>query len=168
MTRVGATMSEEKQEWFIAERARVLAMVALTRRDDLLIMPAGQSVGIQFLVCITKEGTLPVRQFGLALRGTLRAVTESHLDQVLRPAMQEFLHIGEFPYPVCLFHFTMDDSQGYYTWVAEPLVGAGGPVLLRHESPQGRKLDKGAVDEIVGKVDRWYDASFAQIAVRTS
>ena len=96
------------------------------------------------------------------------SVTEGHLDKVLRPAMQSFLRIGPFPYPVCLFHFTMDDDQGYYTWVAEPAVTDAGPRLLMHETPHCRKLDNVALDEIVARVDGWYDAFFGRIAVKAS
>src|SRR5829696_1412222 len=101
-------MSEEKQEWFVAERAKALAMVHLTRRSDLVVMNAAQGVGLQFIVSITKEkGEPTVRQFGVFLRGTKSPVTEAHLDKVLRPTLQSFLRIGQFPYPVVLFHFTM-------------------------------------------------------------
>ncbi len=162
-------MSEEKQEWFVAERARVLAMVHLTRRDDLVVAKAGPGVGLEFLVSIARENGGPsARQFGVFLRGTKSPATEAHLDKVLRPAMQAFSRIGQFPYPVCLFHFSMDDDQGHYTWVAEPTVADEGPRLLMHDAPHFRKLDRAALDEIVGKVDRWYDAFFSQIAVKAS
>ncbi|HKB38859.1 MAG TPA: hypothetical protein VKD72_20615, partial [Gemmataceae bacterium] len=76
--------------------------------------------------------------------------------------------IGEFPYPVCLLHFTMDDDQGYYTWVAEPVVTKDGPRLIQHAQAHCRKLDREALDHIVASVDRWYEAFFQTIAVKTS
>jgi hypothetical protein len=164
-------MNDEKakQEWFVTERARALAMVTLTRRDDLVIQSAGQGIGLQFIVSITKEkGEQSTRQFGVFLRGTKSAVTEAHLDKVLRPTLRSLLRQGQFPYPVCLLHFTMDDDQGYYTWVAEPAVAAQGPRLLMHELAHCRKLDKAALDEIVDQVNRWYDAFFSQIAIKAS
>lgn len=161
--------NEDRQEWFVGERTLALAMVTLTRRDDLVVMNAPQGVGLKFIVYITKEkGERSVRQFGVFLRGTKSPVTVSHLDKVLRPTMHSFLGIGQFPYPVCLFHFTMDDDKGYYTWVAEPTVTDEGPRLLMHESAHCRRLDRRALDEIVGKVDRWYDAFFSRIAVTAS
>jgi hypothetical protein len=159
-------MNEDKQEWFIAERARALAMIHLTRRDDMVVMKAAQGIGLDLLISITREkGEASVRQFGVLLRGAKSAVTEGHLERVLRPTMQQ---IGPFPYPACLFYFTMDDDQGYYTWVAEPAVTPEGPRLQMHEAPHCRKLDRAALDEIVGKVERWYDAFFSQIAVKAS
>ncbi len=162
-------MSEEKQKWFVAERARALAMIHLTRRDDLMVMKAGQGLGLEFIVTVAKEGGGPsLRQFGVALRGTKSPVTVAHLDKVLRPAMQSFRGVGAFPYPVCLFHFTMDDDQGYYTWVAEPAVAGGEARLLMHQTAHCRILDRAALDEMVGQVDRWYDAFFGRIAVEAS
>ena len=48
-------MSEEKQKWFVAERARALAMIHLTRRDDLTVVKAGQGLGLEFIVTVAKE-----------------------------------------------------------------------------------------------------------------
>ena len=144
-------------------------MVNLTRRDDLVVMHAGQGIGLEFIVYIAKgQEEQSIRQFGVFLRGTKSPVTVSHLDKVLRPTMQSFLRRGQFPYPVCLFDFTMDDDQGYYTWVAEPAVTSDGPRLLMHDAAHCRKLDKEALDDIVDRVDRWYDAFFNQIAVKAS
>jgi hypothetical protein len=164
-------MTKNDQEWFVAERTRALALRYLTRRDDLVVTEAGRGVGLEYVVYITRGEEAQgrsVRQFGVFLRGTKNAVTEEHLDKVLRPTMQGFLRTGQFPYPVCLFYFTMDDDQGYFTWVAEPAVAEEGPRLLMHAEAHCRKLDRAALDEIVSRVDRWYDAFFASIAVKAS
>jgi hypothetical protein len=164
-------MTDDKgqQKWFIAERSKALAMVVLTRRDDLVVRNAGQDTGLQFLVSFSKgNGEPAIRQFGVFLRGTKSPVIEAHLDRTLRPKMQSYLRKGPFPYPVCLFHFTMDDDQGYFTWVAEPAVADEEPRLLLQEGPHSRKLDRAALDEIVDKVDRWYDVFFRQITVKAS
>src|SRR5437763_17142605 len=100
-------MSKSKQEWFIAERA--LALMHLTRRDDLIVTEAGRDVGLNFLVCITgQDGEKSLRQCGVFLRGTKSPVTEEQLNRALRPAMQSFQRTGQFPDPVSLFHCTMD------------------------------------------------------------
>jgi hypothetical protein len=162
-------MTQESQEWYVAERTRALAMVHLTRRDDLVVSKAVPGIGLEFIVCISKvKGDPSVRQFGVFLRGMKNAVTEAQLDKTLCPTMQSFPRKGQFPYPVCLFHFSMDGDQGYYTWVAEPAVTAEGPRLQMHEASHCQRLDRAALDEIVEKVDRWYDAFFGKIAVKAS
>ena len=148
---------------------RFLALMHLTRRKDLVVTNAGRDAGPEYIVSITNgKGERSLRQFGVFLRGTKSPVTDEQLNEVLRPTMQSLQRIGPFPYPVCLFHFTMDDDQGYSTWVAEPEVGDDTPRLLMHEEAHCRKLDRAALDEIVSRVDRWYDVFFARVAVKAS
>jgi hypothetical protein len=162
-------MSESQQEWFLQERTRALAGMYLTRRDDLVIRRADQESGLDFIVSITREkGEKSFRQLGVYLRGALRPTTEERLDKTLHPTMQSFASLGEFSYPICLLYFTMQDDQGYYTWVAEPAVVEDDPRLLVHTEAHCRKLDRQALDEIVRQVDRWYDALFARITVKAS
>src|SRR5947208_988531 len=107
-------MSKNEQEWFIAERSKALALMHLTRRKDLAVTNAGRDVGLEFIVSIAKpEGEKSLRQLGVFLRGSKSLVTEEQLNQVLRPTIQSLEQIGQFPYPVCLLYFTMDDDQGY-------------------------------------------------------
>jgi hypothetical protein len=80
--------------------------------------------------------------------------------------MQSFSRVQEFPYPVCLLYFTMEDNQGYYTWIAEPvLTGDGKPQLQMHATADCKKLDREALDKMVSQVDAWYGAFFASIVV---
>src|SRR5215471_16517833 len=147
-------MSESKQEWFVAERTRAFALMHLTRRDDLVVKETGGADGgLDYIVSITrKNGEKSLRQFGVVLRGTKNPTTEEQLNKTLRPTMQSLQRIGQFPYPVCLLHFTMDDDQGYYTWVAEPVVTKDGPRLIQHAQAHCRKLDREALDHIVASV----------------
>jgi hypothetical protein len=162
-------MSKNEQEWFIAERSRALALMHLTRRKDLVVTNAGRDVGLEFIVSMARpDGEKTLRQFGVFLRGSKGPVTEEQLDQTLRPTMPSLERIGPFPYPVCLLYFTMDGDQGYYTWVAEPEVADDAPRLSVHGEAHCHKLDRAALDEIVSRVGRWYDAFFGRIVVRAS
>src|SRR4051812_49028228 len=99
-------------QWFVAERSRALALMYLSHRKDLVIREQKEAdLGLEFLVYLVKESESPsLRQFGIALRGTVSPVTQEHLNQVRRPTMQSLLRIGQFPYPVGLLHFTMQDD----------------------------------------------------------
>jgi hypothetical protein len=73
------------------------------------------------------------------------------------------LRYQPFPFPVVLFFFTMENNEGWYTWVAEPVVSPGGAFeLVQHSEASCRPLDTEAINEIVEAVDRWYDAFFAK------
>jgi hypothetical protein len=154
----------KQQEWFIAERARALALVHLTRRDDVTVTPAGREVGLDLMVYLKKDRS--VRPFGVFLRGS--RTNPDRLNETLRPAMRELGRGREFPYPVVLFHFAMEEDRGHYTWVAEPEVTETGPRLIVHEEPHCAALDRAALDGIVGRVDGWYDAFFGRIGVKAS
>ena len=80
--------------------------------------------------------------------------------------MESFLRVSEFPYPVCLLYFTMEDNRGYYTWIAEPVLTEDGkPRLQVHSAADCKNFDREALDKIVSQVDAWYDAFFASIVV---
>jgi hypothetical protein len=96
----------------------------------------------------------------------LGAVTKEHADKLLRPAVQQMKRYGPFLRPVCLFFFTMENDAAWYTWVAEPAESESGTLLLHHfDEPDCRQLNKRALNEIIERVDLWYDAVFStQIA----
>ncbi len=79
-------------------------------------------------------------------------------------APREIEHVPLFP--VCLFYFTMEETQGWYTWVAEPVVTETGATrLAHHEQASCELLDRAALDLIVEKVNRWYDAYLKSAAI---
>jgi hypothetical protein len=151
------------QQHFIAERARALALVYLTRREDLIVTEETTDVGVELWVTFNLEDKEGHRKFGVELRGGWAAVTPDSANKGLYPSMQKMLRYGPFPFPVVLFFFTMEDSKGWYTWVAEPLVSSGGGFeIVPHGEASCRPLNTEAIDEIVEAVDRWYDAFFAK------
>src|SRR5262245_27420486 len=57
--------------------------------------------------------------------------TEGRLNKILRPTQESFFQVREFPYPVCLLYFAMEDNQGYYTWIVEPVLTEDGKPQLQ-------------------------------------
>jgi hypothetical protein len=160
-------VSKNEQEWFVEERGRALAVMHLTRRDDLTVTEAGGDLGLDYLVLIARGHEKPsARQFGVVLKAARGPVSEKQRTKVLRTAMQSVVRAGEFPYPVCLLYFTMENNQGCYAWVVEPLLTEERKPRLRlHSDPSCEELDREALDRIVTRVDAWYDALFASIVV---
>ncbi len=156
------------QERFIAERVRALAVVYLTRRDDLIVTEETADVGIDLWVTLNLEDKDGHRKFGVELRGVRSAVTADHDNIVRYPSMQKMLRYGPFPFPVVLFFFTMENNEGWYTWAAEPVITTGGEFeLVQHGTASCRPLNSEAIDDIVEAVDRWYDAFFARVTRET-
>jgi hypothetical protein len=156
------------QSRFIADRVRALAVVYLTRRDDLIVIEEPADVGVDLSVTHNPKNKDGHRKFGVALRGVWAAVNADHANQVLYPSMQKILHYGPFAFPVVLFFFTMENNEGWYTWAAEPMVSPTGEFeIVQHGEASCRSLDSGAIDEIVDEVDRWYDAFFSRATRET-
>jgi hypothetical protein len=155
---------EHQREILTDKRARALTMMLLTRREDLLIEEVKDDIGLDYIVRFHTEGKEGLREFGIELRAVGTAVTKDHADKALRPAMQGVQRYGPFPLPVCLFLFTMENDQGWYTWVAEPVESKNGKPRLRScGEPDCRPLDKRALKEIIERVDVWYDAMFPSL-----
>ncbi len=157
-----------QQQRFIAERVRALAVVYLTRRNDLIVTDETAERGIDLWVTLNPDEKDGHRKFGVDLKGFSAAVTVDQADQVLYPSMQKMLRYGPFPFPVVLFFFTMENNKGWYTWAAEPFVSSAGDFeIIQHGEASCRPLNTKAVDDIVEAVDRWYDAFFARATRET-
>src|SRR5262245_29967461 len=100
-------------QWFISERVRALAMVVLTRREDLLVIDPNSDYGFDLLVHIIKPNTPATRQFAVILKGTRTAVSDAQANAQLKPTINRYAD-GEFAFPVCIFYFTMEDDKGRY------------------------------------------------------
>jgi hypothetical protein len=157
------------QQHFITERARALALVYLTRRKDLIVTEETADVGVDLWVTLNPGDKEGHRKFGVQLKGAWAAVTPGHVNRALQSGMQQMLRYRPFPFPVVLFFFTMENNEGWYTWVAEPVVSSVGEFeIVQHNAASCRALDTGAIDEIVEAVDRWYAAFFARAIRETS
>jgi hypothetical protein len=154
-----------EQEILIDKRAHALAVMLLTRRKDLLIEEVKDDIGLDYIVRFYTEGKDGLREFGVQLKGTLAAATKDDADNVLCPSMQQRKQYGPFVRPVCLFLFTMDNDEGWYTWVAEPIEVDGKALLRSCAEPDCQQLDKRALREIIDRVDGWHDAIFLRLVV---
>jgi hypothetical protein len=160
-------MPTKKAEWFIVERVHALAVMHLTRRRDLLIrdeprehedLPA-MSVDI---IDSKKQGR---RRFEVYLEGTKAAIDEAHSNRLLGPRFHQFNPHNPVAHPICLFFFSMEHDQGYFTWVKEPVIVDGNARLRVQHEPHCTKLDRKILDRIVQQVNDWYDAFYASVTV---
>lgn len=152
--------AESTQTRLMRERARALATLLLTRRPDVLVQDMTDDIGVDLVARLAGEQR-GLRQFGVELRYVLEPVTAAHANKVIRPTLRSHTAYGPFPFPVVLFFFTMRDNGGWYTWVAEPIVTTAGRAQLPlRDKPDCHPLAAAAVDDIVARVSRWYDAHY--------
>jgi hypothetical protein len=144
----------------MTRRADLLAFLRLTDRDDLLVdRLASRQAGTDFRVAMGKGRGQAERAFRVVFEGVPGWVARPDdlhavLDREIKGAEQ-----SDELLPLVVFVFTMDDDQGYYGWILEPRVTPPQGLVRRRTSEIcWRKLDEGGIDEIVAKVNAWYDA----------
>jgi hypothetical protein len=158
-------MTKGFKDRFMAERARALAIMYLTRRDDLAAEAADRDSGLDYLVDIVRPDDPSKRSFGVVVRAAMAPVSAEQADAEVGPWLKGFRRHGAFPYPVCLFFFTMREDRAFYTWLLEPVITPQGkPKLASGTAPDCRQLDSEALDDIVNRVSAWYDALYADLS----
>lgn len=144
------------QPWYLTKRAEALAIVHLTRRDDLRVERNVFAHGPELLVSIVRDGEMTGRQFGVALKARVSGARPPRVD---KPSLQrERERYRDVPFPVCLFLFFMEDDSGYHRWMVEPSVHDGEPRLERGSRLGFEALTDAALGRIVDDVNAWYDA----------
>jgi hypothetical protein len=151
-------MTRDSKKRFVAERARVLATIILTRRGDLTIVDTKRDTGLDLHVFIDREDKPMRLTFGVLLRGVLSPVTPDHANRILGTTMAQFQGMRKFTYSVCLFFFSMRNEQAFFSWLAEPVVADGAPKLVHHEKAHCVELTDEELDRVIEQIVAWYDA----------
>jgi hypothetical protein len=157
----GNVVAGKRYDWYVEERVESLAIMHLTRRPDLRVIREVRERDrvVDLLVEILDSDRPSWKTFGVELKGTKAPASMEEANKVMGLSLRRFLDTyGEPTFPYCLFYFTMDDGQGYVTWIAEPVMREGRPKLLYHRTSDCAPLDRGALDRVVEQVQAWYEA----------
>jgi hypothetical protein len=76
----GVPVADDFKDRFLAERARAMATVILTRRDDLTIAETKDDTGLDYHVYVGRGGKAVRAMFGVLLRGVMSPVTPEHAN----------------------------------------------------------------------------------------
>jgi hypothetical protein len=147
----------------VQRRAEALAVMHLTRRDDLRISRARwNEPAWDLLVWVTSAATADCR-FGVQVRGVEEPVSSARELGGEHRAGRGI--VADPDVPVCLILFSMDDDRGFYRWASEPVVsGKDAPALREPRQARWFDLDAAGLERIVGAVTAWYDAKPKQQA----
>lgn len=146
------------------ERAELLALIYLTRRDDLSATRHPISYSSDILVSLLESGRDRERTFGVEVEGV---VSEKDVRTHSARWHQRTLQTGQGAYgimPVCLFVFVMEGDQGYWRWIQEPAVHEGRSDLIFNPNMALRRLDNTEppkaeeLTKIIAAVNAWYDS----------
>ena len=156
----------EQQPWYVEQRALALALMYLTRRNDLIVRQEHPpDHGIDLIVELVDNDRPTRRVFGVQLK----ARTSITADEIATEAFVSKLHsqqwLEELPFPVCLFIFSVRDSVGFYKWLTQPVITSdGAPKLRLNVTGEFAKLDTAGLGTIVTEVNQWYDALTVALA----
>ena len=139
-------------------RARSLAVIALTDHPQVEVTrEQPSSPRLDILAYLRREGKTLCCQFGIKVEAGLVHEHSTLVAPKLSREQNELLR--ETPFPLCLFFFTVDNSQGYWRWLQEPKIDPfTGAVLRFHETGRLAPLSLDEVSKIVQAISKWYDA----------
>jgi hypothetical protein len=150
---------DDFKEHFLAERARALATVIHTRRGDPTATEPRPGSGLDLHVYIDRADRPMWLTLGVLLRAAFASVTADQANKLLGPTVGQFLRLGKFTYPFCLFYFTMRDEQASFSWLAEPVVTEdGAPKLVHPKKADCVELTDEVLGRVVDRVVAWYNA----------
>lgn len=153
-------MSENQR--LVVERAYNLAVVYLTRNPNLIVTRNDGIKGTDLHVGILQNGRFAGRVFGVEVKASVNeAPFTSRGYHKLPSHMVSIQDFRDTPFPVCLFFFTMMDDKAYFKWIVEPIVEDGKATLRLHEENMLEALDNAQLDELVSRVEEWYDVRSA-------
>jgi hypothetical protein len=153
---------QTEQPWYIGLRSKALAIVSLTERDDLIVYRDKKDHDLDVLVSISKNGEDINRLFGVEIKAVKSTPKIIQNDAVfnIEGADVNVLQsrFQKCNFPICLFFFTLDNDNGYYKWISEPILDNENSNKLKfNRSPEFRKLTKEAINDIVSLINQWYE-----------
>ncbi|MDP8964241.1 MAG: DUF4365 domain-containing protein [Cyanobacteriota bacterium] len=150
-----------KEAWYIGQRSEALAIMYLTRHDDLIVSRQKQEHGLDFLVTLLKDGGYSGRLFGVQVKATVSTPKLVQRDDIIeikidRGSLQS---LAELPFPVCLLFFTLENDQGYNKWILEPVIETQhNSKLFFNKSNEFKKLTDEEINSIISAVNNWYES----------
>ncbi|MEW6491928.1 MAG: DUF4365 domain-containing protein [Cyanobacteriota bacterium] len=150
-----------KEAWYIGQRSEALAVMYLTRRDDLIVSRQKEEHGLDLLVTLIKDGGYRGRLFGVQVKATASTPKLIQRDDSveIKLDLEPLQSLAELPFPVCLFFFTLENDKGYYKWILEPILeGQNNSKLFFNKSNSFKKLTDEEISNIISSVNSWYDS----------
>jgi hypothetical protein len=148
------------EAWYIWQRSEALAIMYLTRRDDLIVSRQKKEQGLDFLVTLLRNGSYSGRLFGVQIKATVSTPKLVQRDDSveIKLNLDPLQSLTELPFPVCLFFFTLENDQGYYKWILEPVLeGQNNSKLFFNNTNNFKKLTDDGIGYLISAVNSWYE-----------
>jgi hypothetical protein len=134
------------------ERAIQLAIVYLTRRDDLHVVRSQDECQPHLMVSLLEEG-LPTGKYLGVVAKAIPYDDSQAIERTLRQA--NFDTFREAPFPICLFVFAMETDNGYWKWLRKPIETPPG-LMFAYEA-EWTPLNNTTLNNLLVSVKQWYE-----------
>ena len=114
-------MQVEEKVWYLGERAEQLALLYLSRRDDLIITKLENGYGPDLLVEICPNNHPTGRMIGIEIKALLAIQPNQRGEVKIKFSNRDIDYFKDTPFPLCLFVFAMQNDAAYYRWLKEPV-----------------------------------------------
>jgi hypothetical protein len=142
---------KEQKRWYLDTRAEYLAIIHLSRRDDLVItkQPEAENYGFDFLISICQGKKPTGRVFGIQIKAVMSLkpfYQDPHANEI---QLDLTTHHTDMPFPLYLLVFTMENDDGYFKWINPPFPHPEDHIF--------KPLTRATLDNIITEVNLWYD-----------
>jgi hypothetical protein len=156
--------------WYISERAEQLAIVYLTRLDELRVVKRTDlHSNLDYLVLIETSGHETQPRFGVVVKGLLTTLANqadaNRIDAHHLTDLELAQYQSDHDIPICLLVFIMEDDRGWYRWLREPIITDERQGIL-HDHPIGvlQELNTDVLRRLVTQVTEWYSVRASHIS----
>lgn len=101
------------------------------------------------------------RRFGIIAKGFWDKTSLGQPPEL--EGISRLLGGHEYPFPVALFAFTMEENLAFYSWIMEPAIENGAAQLRMRKRGLLQELTFSNLDKLLDDVNAWYDAFFTAL-----
>jgi hypothetical protein len=141
----------------VAQRSELLARVFLTRRLNINVHPFGDNndEGLNFICTIRDDRVKGFLPFGVLVWGTAKELSTETEATAYGRQKKKVLRQSTFFFPVVVLLFSMQDDQGYFSWLVEPCQE--GNKLFHVPELKFKTFDTKHLDRMIKRIASWYN-----------
>jgi hypothetical protein len=150
------------QPWYVGKRAEAYVYSLLADRDVVVRTREDQDFGADLVLDLRKEDREQGRYLAVQLVGCLEFPRKTILAKEIAAKIPASVR-DELILPLVVFVVQVKELAALYAWLNEPVVQDGEAILRSPTQLDWRELDEGAVDDILKRVDTYWEQLLKQV-----
>jgi hypothetical protein len=145
------------QPWYVDKRAEAFVFSLFAGRDLAVRDQEHQDFGVDFVLDLRKDQRELGRNLAIQVLAYVSFPKEADLNKEIARRLPPRLR-EDFMFPLAAFAIQVKELAAVYTWVLEPVAEKGEATLHSPREYEWKMLDDKAMDEILARVDAFWDA----------